>query len=620
MVNQLGKFLSNLAQLTQPLRELLAQSRSWSWDSPQETAFDKVKQEFLKPVTLALYNPNAQAKVSADASSYGLGAVLLQQCQDGWKPVAFASRSMTETERRYAQIEKEALATTWACEKFSDFILGKRIQVETDHKPLVPLLGAKDLDRLPPRILRFRLRLDRFDYDIKHVPGKELYTADTLSRAPVKSGEPSDDYESNLQDLTELFVISTVAHLPASGYRLETYQKSQAEDPVCQQVLQFCQTQWPDKKDLEPPLIPYREQRGTLTVAEGILMQGKRIVVLKSLQLTTLEKLHGAGHLGIVRCRLRAKMSVWWPGISKQLAQFVTNCPKCARDSRPKKEPLIPTSLPDYPWEMIAADLFHLEGKDYMVIVDYFSRFPEVKKLRSTTSQTVINCFKTVFARYGIPETIRTDNGPQFSSKEFADFSKKYNFRHITSSPHFPASNGQAESAVKIVKRLLKDAEDPFNALLSYRATPLPWAGRSPAELLMGRKIRSMLPMSKKELIPQWPYLRDFRRDNADFKRTQKALYDRRHGVQELPNIPDNTRVWVTTDDRITAGTTVRMADTPRSYLVRTPHGDLRRNRAQLNVNPESTTEQTQEDQTTSSSIMTRSRTGTRLRPPERLA
>ncbi len=199
---------------------------------------------------------------------------------------------------------------------------------------------------LPPRILPFRLRLDRFDYDIKHVPGKELYTADTLSRAPVQSEEPPDDY---LQDLTELFVHSTIAHLPASSYRLESYQKAQAEDPVCQQILQFCQTQWPDKKNLEPSLIPYSEQRGTLTVVEGILMQGKRIVVPKSLQLTTLDKLH-SGHLGIVRCRLRAKMSVWWPGISKQLAQFVTNCtcPKCARDSRPKKE------LPDYPWEMIA--------------------------------------------------------------------------------------------------------------------------------------------------------------------------------------------------------------------------------------------------------------------------
>ncbi len=90
---------------------------------------------------------------------------------------------MSNTGKRYAQIEKEALASTWACEKFSDFILGKHIDLETDHKPLVPLLGSKNLDSLPPRILRFRLRLDRFDYTISHIPGKQLHIADTLSRA-----------------------------------------------------------------------------------------------------------------------------------------------------------------------------------------------------------------------------------------------------------------------------------------------------------------------------------------------------------------------------------------------------------------------------------------------------
>ena len=185
MVNQLGKFTPNLAQLTQPLRELLSKSTAWVWDSAQSRAFDQVKEELSKPTTLALYDPNAPTRVSADTSSHGLGAVLLQQFDGAWKPVSFASRSMSETERRYAQIEKEAFATTWACEKFSNFILGKHIQVETDHKPLVPLLGLKHLDSLPPRILRFRLRLDRFSYDIKHVPGKELYTADTFQSSTL---------------------------------------------------------------------------------------------------------------------------------------------------------------------------------------------------------------------------------------------------------------------------------------------------------------------------------------------------------------------------------------------------------------------------------------------------
>ena len=191
MVNQLGKFSPNLATLTQPLRELLSKGNTWIWGPSQEQAFAQVKEELSQPTVLTLYDPEKESKISADASAYGLGAVLLQKTDSDWKPVAYASRSMSETEQRYAQIEKEALATTWACEKFSMYVLGKKFLIETDHKPLVPLLGSKHLDSLPPRVLRFRLRLDRFNYLIEHVPGKLLYTADTLSRAPISSTEDS---------------------------------------------------------------------------------------------------------------------------------------------------------------------------------------------------------------------------------------------------------------------------------------------------------------------------------------------------------------------------------------------------------------------------------------------
>ena len=137
MANQLGKFTPNLAELTKPLRELLGKSRAWTWGPAQSAAFKQVQEEFMKPTVLALYNPAAPTKVSADASSHGLGAVLLQLINDSWRPLSFASRSMSETERRYAQTEKEALAKTWACEKFANFLIGKHILVETDHKPLV---------------------------------------------------------------------------------------------------------------------------------------------------------------------------------------------------------------------------------------------------------------------------------------------------------------------------------------------------------------------------------------------------------------------------------------------------------------------------------------------------
>ena len=223
MVNELGKFTPNLAVLTQPLRALLSKSSAWTWDSAQSIAFQQVKDELSKPTTLALYDPDAPTKVSADASLYGLGAVLLQQSNDRWKPVSFASRSMSKTEGRYTQIEKEALATTWACEKFANFILGKHIQVETDHIPLVPLLGFKHLDSLPPRILRLRLRLDRFSYNINHVPRKEMYTANTLSRAPISQPRATDS--TILEELAELCVRRAISHLPANSQRVQTYRQ-----------------------------------------------------------------------------------------------------------------------------------------------------------------------------------------------------------------------------------------------------------------------------------------------------------------------------------------------------------------------------------------------------------
>ena len=217
MVNQLGKFSPRIAEMTQPLRELLSTKNAWVWGPQQERAYGQIKEELTKTTTLMLYDPRAEVKVSADASSFGLGAVLLQRSQDTWRPVAYASRSMSPTERRYAQIEKEALAITWACQRFSDYVLGRNFTIKTDHKPLIPILNTKSLDSLPPQVVRFRLRLARFDYVVKHVPGKLLYTADTLSRAPI----PETD-ETELEEEVKVFVDGVTEYsLPASKERTE---------------------------------------------------------------------------------------------------------------------------------------------------------------------------------------------------------------------------------------------------------------------------------------------------------------------------------------------------------------------------------------------------------------
>lgn len=215
MVNQLGKFIPNLSEKDKPLRDLLSTKNMWLWGHEQGQAFCNLKRELSSTPVLRLYDPNKPQKISADASSYGLGAVMLQKERDVWSPVAYVSRSLTPTEQRYAQLEKEALALTWACERFNDFILGLHFELETDHKPLVSLLGGQSLDSLSPRIQRFRMRLMRYSYTIKHIPGKSLTTADTLSHSLLTNSVTHSDTE--LMEDTNIYVETVLEGLPTSS-------------------------------------------------------------------------------------------------------------------------------------------------------------------------------------------------------------------------------------------------------------------------------------------------------------------------------------------------------------------------------------------------------------------
>jgi len=190
----------------------------------------------------------------------------------------------------------------------------------------------------------------------------------------------------------------------------------------------------------------------------------------------------------------------------------------------------------------------------------------------------VIAALKSVFARHGIPETLRSDNGPQYPSEEFTRFASSYGFFHITSSPRYPQSNGQVERMVQTIKRMLKKSSDPHVAVLSYRATPHPWCGFSPAELCMGRRIRTTVPQTKRMLTKQWSFLPEFWQKNAQFKEKQKEQFDHRHRTRKLPPIPNDTEVWITSEDRPLPGRVITANERPRSYVVETQSGQLCRN------------------------------------------
>lgn len=581
MVNQLSKFQPQIAELSKPLRDLLSSKNQWSWSEVQENAFTDLKKSLASTPTLAHYDARRQTTLSTDASSYGLGAVLLQKQDDEqWRPVAYASRAMSPTEQRYAQIEKEALGITWASERFADYLIGLKFHIETDHKPLVPLLSTKNLEDLPARVLRFRMRMMRFSYTISHVPGKSLCTADALSRAPLT--RPLNHEEKKLEADVKAFVDSIVKYLPATESRLEELRSQQQQDEVTRQLMTYCTEGWPDRFHLPGPLKPYWPEKDDLNIQQGLLMKGNRIVIPVSMRLDVLDKIHEA-HQGIAKCRERAKASVWWPGLSKQLEDMVNKCATCIKQRANAAEPAMPSELPDRPWQKVATDLFELKGQPYLLVIDYFSRYVEVAKLTRTTSPDIVVHLKSMFARHGIPDKLLSDNGPQFSASSFAKFAEEYGFTHITTSPRYPQANGQVERAVQTVKNMLKKATDPYQALMAYRATPLE-SGISPAELLMGRKIRTKVPTLPTLLDPSWPYLERFREKDASLKARQKENFDKRHSAKVLPHIPPGERVWL--PDQKVEGTVVANAGTPRSYTVKTPSGHLRRNRRHLNLLP----------------------------------
>ena len=207
------------------------------------------------------------------------------------------------------------------------------------------------------------------------------------------------------------------------------------------------------------------------------------------------------------KTKQRARSIVYWPGINRNIEEMISQCITCGRlQMQPRKHPLINTELPEYPWERIGADIFSFRGEEHLIIVDYYSRYFEVDKLTSMTSKAVIQKMKPHF---GIPRMLMTDNGPQFSSAEFSTFAKEWGIKHITSSPHHPQSNGLAEKTVQTAKRIIEKSyqsgTEPYLAFLEYRNTPVDNLA-SPAQLLMSRELKSMLPahpkLHKPKLVP----------------------------------------------------------------------------------------------------------------------
>ena len=573
MVNYLSKFSRNLSELCTPIYAVMGVKSEWYWGAEQQKSFDLIKAELSDVPVLCAFDMSCKHRVSADSSQYAVGAVLLQyNSRNEWQPVEYASRKLTEAERRYAMIEKEALAITWACEKFNYYLLGREFEVETDHKPLVSILGEKDLSQLPLRVQRFKLRMMRYSYTIFHTPGNKMYLADSLSRpCDVDGGS------TKLCALVEQFVDCSVRNL-LSEVREHELLQAIMRDETSQKCLQYIVRGWPARTELVGELGKLCTSRDELTAWNGFIMFQNRLYVPSELRPAYLSRLH-ENHQGVEKCRRRARELVWWPGVGSDIAKYVTDCDVCTKHSVIKHQPLSLTPLPSGPWEEVATDVFEFTGRLYLVIVDYYTRWIEAVPISAQTSGVVVSALSSVFSTYGVPHVLRSDNGPCFASCEFGSFVETWGFKHLTSSPRYPQSNGMAERAVKTVKRLWKMSDDKVGALLTYRSTPLK-SGFSPGQLMFGRPIRSKL--GKPNIHVDYD---DFERYERDDREKVSAEWDRKHRAKTLAALRPGQCVWVNAPGDVgKEGTIVRVDKNPDSYWVKVGQSEIRRNRKHLFV------------------------------------
>ncbi|KAJ8349022.1 hypothetical protein SKAU_G00276110 [Synaphobranchus kaupii] len=374
--------------MSAPLRQLTHKDNESCWFEQHQDAFDALKKSLANPPTLKYYNVHKPVTITCDASQYGLGAACLQE----GVPIAYASRTLTQTEMRYAQIEKELIAVVFACSKFNDYIYGKHILIETDHQPLVTILS------------------------------KPIHTAPARLQHNGAAQQEAD------------FEVMSVQHISSS--RLEELREHTAKDKDLQVLCNIIKHGWPKREvNLPANVRHYFTYGDELTVEDGIVMKGPKAVIPDSLQRDYITILY-RGHPGAEATKRRARSIVFWPSMAKDIERETLSCSIC-NSTKPhqQKEPLKLHPVPDLPWSTVATDIFEWNGQHYLVLVDSYSGWFEIDLLRNMTCTTVITKLKWHFSVHGSPHKLISDNGAQFTSQRFKEFASTWDFVHVTSSP-----------------------------------------------------------------------------------------------------------------------------------------------------------------------------------------
>ena len=566
-INYYGSFIAGLSTKIAPLNNLLRSKVAWSWTPEVDAAFKEIKQCMCSAPVLAHYDPDMPLVIACDASPVGVAAVLSHRYPDGSeRPVAFASRTLSSAERNYAQVDREALAVIYGVKKFNEYIYGQRFTLITDNRPVTYIFAP---DKAIPsmaaaRIQRWALYLGAFDYSIEFRPSSLHTNVDGLSRLPLNDTISRSD--------GDVFQLSLIETLPIQS---EDIAKETARDPELSVVFKHTQNGWEHYHDYDrnnDKLRPYTEKRNELSIYRGCLMWGIRVIIPTKYRDQILDEIH-SGHLGIVKMKAVARSYVYWPSIDAQIEQRGNGCPGCESVSkRPPLSPLHPWEWPSTPWRRIHIDFAGpFLNWMFLVVVDAHSKWPEVIKMRTATSATTIEALRDIFARFGVPDQIVSDNGSQFCSDEFQFFLKANGIKHMRSTPYHPSTNGLAERFVQTFKTALKSANATETTaakhlasfLMAYRNAPHATTNASPALLMFRTSIRTRLDLlnpacDRRVLNKQYDQVMDRARKsrNVDFAVGDSVL---------VRDYRPNDRKWQTARVTEKSG--------PVSYKVSVPTG-----------------------------------------------
>ncbi|XP_064469911.1 uncharacterized protein K02A2.6-like [Ornithodoros turicata] len=543
MVQHYGKYLKSLSDVISPLNDLLKKEASWEWTGSCVEAFENVKEMLVSADTLTHFDPAKPIFLAADASSTGLGAVIYHKIDGKERSIARASKTLTDAERNYAQIEREALAIIFGVRKFHQYLWGRKFTLYTDHKPLTMIFGSKKGVPVTSasRMQRWALILMNYTFDIEYVPTAKFGNADGLSRLPEGPDKLFDtDMEKGVFDvfLTEVNAVldHTVSILPIT---VEDIAEATRQSTLLARVAEAVSEGWPTNVDAD--VKPYHVRRTELTLHKGCLLWGLRTVIPPKFRNSLLSILH-EGHVGQTKMKMLARSYLWWPGLDRDIEEQVKSCGPCAAVAAQEVPvPLHQWEPAEKPWARLHADFADLDGKRYLIVIDAFSKWPEIAHLTNTTAAHTSTSFSEMFLRNGLPEVLVTDNGPPFTSKDFSRFLQANGIKHILTPPYHPQSNGLAENFVRTFKTALrrsteegrKDTVRDF--LFKNRVTPHVTTGRPPCGMLNGRHYRHTLDL----ICPGQPFVSAKVRASRDRQRTNFNRKTRDRSFQI------NQKVWM---------------------------------------------------------------------------